>query len=301
MAAITFSGIIVPMVTPFEKTNEQAINYGVGCELADRLIDAGVDGIFTFGSNGEFHVCTDDERIEFSAALIRHSNGRVPVIVGTGACSTRATIELSLRAQEVGASAVSVVNPYFLGISTSELAQHFAAVAEALDIPVLLYNIPKATGHVIPAEVLAEVAPISNICGIKDSSGDLSVLKEYVQVAQAHNVDVLVGSDGKISAAYELGVSGTVAGTANLITSVVVDLWQALCQGNKEAADQLQAEIEPLRDVLHEGSVPQVIKRALELSGVAVGCARRPVLPTTPEVDKQILSMLAHYGLSTQP
>ena len=251
----TFSGVIVPMVTPFRRDEGQTINYEAGEQLVERIIAGGASGIFTFGSNGEFHVCTPDEKIEFSKFVIEKVAGRVPVYVGTGSCSTREAVEMSKRAEDAGASAVSVINPYFMKVSDAEIEGYYEAVAESVKIPVLMYNIPKSTGTNLSPEVVARVAEIDNVKGVK--------LAAYIEAARGKDVDVLVGSDGKISAAHALGASGAIAGTANLITNVVVSLW-----------------------------------RALELAGVPVGPARRPVAETTPEVDEKVRAMLDHYGIA---
>lgn len=293
-----FKGIIVPMVTPFNRDARQTINYAAGEALVEKLIAAGADGIFTFGSNGEFHVCTPDEKIDFSAFVIQKVAGRVPVYVGTGACSAREAVEMSKRAEAIGASALSVINPYFLGISDRELVTYYTMVAESVDIPVMLYNIPNATGKNIPASVVAEVAQIDNVKGVKDSSGNMENLQAYLDAARGNNVDVLVGSDGKISAAHAMGASGAIAGTANLITEVVVALWRALEAGDAAEAERLQAEIEPIRDVLHLGSTPQTLKRSLELAGYEVGPARFPVTEVDCTVDEACLDMLDHYGIA---
>lgn len=293
-----FQGIIVPMVTPFNRDDAQTINYEAGEKLVEKLVAAGVSGIFTFGSNGEFHVCSADEKMEFSKFVIEKVAGRVPVYVGTGACSTHDAVEMSKRAEAIGADALSVINPHFLGISDAQLAGYYRMVAESVKIPVMLYNIPKATGKNIPKEVVAEVAQIDNVKGVKDSSGNMDNLKGYLEAAAGNDVDVLVGSDGKISEAHALGASGAIAGTANLITEVVVDLWKALEAGNADEAARLQAEIEPIRDVLHLGSTPQTLKRSLELAGYEVGPARHPVTEVAEGVDEKVIAMLDHYGIA---
>ena len=293
-----FQGVIVPMVTPFNRDVDQTINYEAGEQLVEKLIAAGVSGIFTFGSNGEFHVCSADERIDFSKFVIEKVAGRVPVYVGTGACSTREAIEMSKRAEAIGADALSVINPYFMGISDAQVANYYRMVAESVKIPVMLYNIPKSTGKNLSKEVVAEVAQIDNVKGVKDSSGNMDNLKDYVDAAAGNDVDVLVGSDGKISEAFKLGASGTVAGTANLITDVVVGLWRALEAGDEAEAARLQAEIEPIRDVLHLGSTPQTLKRSLELAGIPVGPARFPVTEVAEGVDEKVIAMLDHYGIA---
>ena len=293
----TFKGVIVPMVTPFNRDEEQSINYEAAEQLLEKLISEGADGIFTFGSNGEFHVCNPDEKIMFSKFIIEKTAGRLPVYVGTGACSTIEALYMSREAEAIGADALSVINPYFLGISDQQLVEYFKTVAASVKIPVLLYNIPKGTGKNISTEAVEQLVTIENIKGIKDSSGNIDNLKDYLDAAAGHGVDVLVGSDGKISEAHALGAQGTIAGTANLITKVVVDLWKALEAGNAEEAARLQAEIEPIRDILHLGSTPQTLKRSLELAGYPVGPARFPVTEVAEGVDEKIYAMLDHYGI----
>ena len=305
----TFSGVIVPMVTPFNRDENQSINYEAGEQLVEKLIAGGASGIFTFGSNGEFHVCTPDERIEFSKFVIEKVAGRVPVYVGTGACSTHDAVEMSKRAEAIGsvhehrqsvdmADALSVINPYFMGINDDQLKGYFETVAASVSIPVMLYNIPKSTGKNIPASVVAEVTQIDNVRGVKDSSGDMENLKSYIEASAGHDVDVIVGSDGKISAAHALGATGAIAGTGNLITEVVVNLWKALEAGDEAEAQRLQAEVEPIRDILHLGSTPQTLKRSLELAGYPVGPARFPVNEVADGIDEKIVAMLDHYGIS---
>jgi len=268
----TFKGVIVPMVTPFNRDEEQSINYEAAEQLLEKLISEGADGIFTFGSNGEFHVCNPDEKIKFSKFIIEKTAGRLPVYVGTGACSTKEALYMSREAEAIGADAISVINPYFLGISDQQLVEYFKTVAASVKIPVLLYNIPKGTGKNISKEAVEQLVTIENIKGIKDSSGNIDNLKDYLDAAAGHDVDVLVGSDGKISEAHALGAA--------------------------EEAARLQAEIEPIRDILHLGSTPQTLKRSLELAGYPVGPARFPVTEVAEGVDEKIYAMLDHYGIA---
>ena len=293
-----FQGVIVPVVTPFNRDDAQSINYEAGEKLVEKLIAEGANGIFTFGSNGEFFVCSNEERLAFSKFVIEKVAGRVPVYVGTGACSTKDAVEMSKAAEAIGADALSVINPYFMGISDDQLKGYFTMVAESVNIPVMLYNIPKCTGKNIPADVVAEVANIDNVKGVKDSSGNMDNFKAYLDATAGKDVDLLVGSDGKISAAHALGAAGAVAGTANLITKVVVDLWKALEAGDAAEAARLQAEVEPIRDVLHLGSTPQTLKRSLELAGYEVGPARYPVNEVGEGIDEKCIAMLDHYGFA---
>lgn len=290
-------GVIVPIVTPFNRDEAQTVNYAAADKLVDKLVAAGVDGIFTLGSNGEFHMCSHDEKVDFSKHVIEHVADRVPVYVGTGACSAYEACELSREAEAMGAAGVSVINPYFMKVSDAEIVSYYTQVAESVSVPVMLYNIPKSTGMNISPAVLEELAPIDNVRAIKDSSGDMDNLAAYVEVGKKHGVDVLCGSDGKIMTAYGLGASGAVAGTANLIPEVIVNLVRAIEAGDTAAAEKYQADVEPIRDVLHMGSTPAMLKRSVELSGIEVGAARKPVADTC-EHDDAVRAMLDHYGIA---
>ena len=293
-----FEGIITPIVTPFNRDKEQSINYKATEELINNLIEKGVNGIFILGSNGEFHVIDEEEKVEFAKKVIEIVNHRVPVFVGTGACSTKETIRLSKKMEEVGADALSVISPYFIKPSDEELYNHFKDVADSVKIPIVLYNIPKLTGGNISKEVAGRLAEVDNIKAIKDSSGDLENLKGYIEAGRGKAFNVLVGSDSKISEGYNLGATGAIAGTSNVITEVLVRLDKALKTNVVDEAKKLQADIDVLRDVLKLGTVPSIMKRSVELAKIAeVGPARKPVREVNQEVDEKIKEMLSYYKL----
>ena len=293
-----FEGIITPIVTPFNRDKEQSINYEATEKLIEHLIKKGVNGIFILGSNGEFHVIDEDEKVEFAKKVIEIVNKRVPVFVGTGACSTREAIRLSKKMEELGADALSVITPYFIKPTDEELYDYFKEIANSVKIPIVLYNIPKSTGCNISKEVVEKLAKIENIKAIKDSSGNIDTLKGYIEVAQNSDLNVLVGSDSKISIGYNLGATGAIAGTSNVITDVLVNLHNALKANNTEEANKLQGDIDVLRATLPLGTVPSVMKRAVELANIApVGPARKPVNELSLETDKKIKEMLKYYKL----
>ena len=293
-----FEGIITPIVTPIKRNEDESLNVEAMKQLVDHLIEKGVSGIFPLGSNGEFHVLDNEEKMIFTKAVIDHVNQRVPVYVGTGACSTKETVQLSKQAEALGADALSVITPYFLKPTEEELIQHYTKVAESVKIPIILYNIPKATGVNISASVLKALTKVENIRGIKDSSGDLDNLKGYIEVTKGTNVNVLVGSDSKILAGYKMGATGAIAGTSNLITATLVGLDQAFRAGKIDEAQKLQQDIEELRKVLPLGTVPSILKRAIELAGIAkVGPARLPVEEVSVQAEEKIKNMLSHYQL----
>ncbi len=291
-------GIITPIVTPFKRDPEESINYEAADALVNHLIEHGVSGIFILGSNGEFHVIDEEEKVEFAKHIIEVVNKRVPVYVGTGCCSTRETIRLSKRMEALGANALSVITPYFLKPTDENLYAHYKAVAESVSIPIVLYNIPKATGCPLSPELVDRLADIENIEAIKDSSGEEDRLIAYADISKRKGLQLLVGSDSKISFAYGLGARGAVAGTSNVIVDTLVGLDKALKEGHSATAEKLQKDIDVLRGVLKLGTVPSVMKRSCELSGIAeVGPARRPVQELSAEDDVKIKEMLKYYGL----
>lgn len=292
-----FEGIITPIVTPFSTKNGQEINYEETDRLIDYLIEHGVKGIFPLGSNGEFHVLTSEERIAFAKHVIEYVNKRVPVYVGTGSNSVKEAIYLSQAAEAAGADALSVITPYFVKLRDEDIYQYYVKVAASVKIPIILYNIPGNTQNCISPEVYEKLAEIPNIKGIKDSSGKKELIDAFCEISQKYDLNFLIGSDSKISYAYEKGATGAIAGTSNLLTDNLVALDKALRKGDEVEAKKLQDSLEALRNVMHQGPVPSVLKKAVTLAKIAdVGDARLPEVSPTPELIEEIKKMLIGYG-----
>lgn len=291
-----FEGIITPVITPFCRDENQSVNEQALTKQIDWLIDHGVQGIFVLGSNGEFHVLDHDEKVAVTRCAVRAANGRVPVYAGAGACSTKEAISLAKDMEKAGADALSVINPWFLAPTDDDLYEHFKEVSESTELPVILYNIPKATGKVLSPELVDRLADLPGIKAIKDSSGNPELLAAYARIAQNKDFKLLVGSDSKISLAYSLGASGAVAGTSNLIPDILVGLDKALRAGDTEKSAKLQAAIEPLRAVLPLGTVPSVLKKAVELNGSCeAGPARKPVQELDSQTVDRVRAMVENY------
>lgn len=290
-----FEGIITPLVTPFNE--QQEINYEATAQLIEHLIAHGVKGLFILGSNGEFHVMEEEEKIAFAKYVIEKTNHRVPVYVGTGDNSTAAVIRLSKKMEELGADALSVITPYFIAPKEHELVEHYKMIANAVTLPIILYNIPKSTGINLSFEVVHKLASIKNIVAIKDSSGNMDNMKNYLKAAQGNDFEDLVGSDSKMLEVFKMGATAAVAGTSNLLTDIDVAIYNNYKHGNLEQAEHFQKEIEPLRDVLKLGTVPSVLKKAVHLMGIPVGSARYPVCELGEEATDKIKAMLAYYKM----
>lgn len=294
-----FTGIITPIVTPFNHDRRQTINYKATDQLIDYLINNGVDGIFPLGSNGEFTQLSPDERNKFAEHVIKHVNHRVPVYVGTGACSTKEAIDYAQAAEKMGADALSVITPYFFKLRDQDLYNYYRQIAESVNIPVILYNIPANTQNNISPEVLDKLAEIPNVAGIKDSSGDLAKIDTYLKVVKKHsNLHFLIGSDSKISYAFDHGATGAIAGTSNLLIKNLVSLAKALRVKDEITAQRLQASLDPLREIMHQAPVPLVLKRAVSLAGIAdVGDARGPELAPNEQLNEEIIELVKSYNI----
>lgn len=288
-----YKGIICAMITPLDEN--QDINPKATRELIDYLIDKGIYGLFILGTNGECYVLTDDEKVEFAKIVIEHTNNRVPVFVGTGGNSTREVINLSKKMEEIGADALSVITPYFVPPTQQELIAHYKAVASAVNLPILMYNMPGKTGINIEPESVRELAKVKNIVGIKDSGGKLENMKAYLQVTKDEDFGVFSGSDSLILDILKAGGQGAVAATANFLAEIDVAIYNNFIKGDLEAAQKAQNSIEELRRILKFGTIPSVIKQTVMLNGINVGAARLPATQPNGEKLEEIKRVVEAY------
>jgi 4-hydroxy-tetrahydrodipicolinate synthase len=270
-------GIIPALLTPL--TVQQKVNEPVLRQLANSLIDAGVHGLFALGTNGEFHLLTEEEKLKIAEVLVEEVNGRVPVIVGTGGNSTEEVISLSNKMERLGVDALSIITPYFVTPTQEEVIVHFQKIASSTSLPILLYNIPSKTGMSLDSQTVATLAKVDNIIGIKDSSGNFENIKQYIYETKEKDFSVLAGTDSLILKTLQEGGVGAIAATANMIPEIVVDIYNNWFQGNVDKAEEAQQKLQPLRDTFQYGTLPAALKKAVELSGLPVGPPKFPVQP----------------------
>ena len=199
MKTSDIKGIIPPVITPMNNDDEQTVNHEALRQQVERLLAGGVHGMFPLGTNGEAYALSFKEKEEILATVIDQVKGRVPVYAGTGCITTAETIRMSKRAEEMGADALSIITPSFALASQKELYDHYTAVAKAVNLPIILYNIPARTGNkLLPETVQALCRDVENIVGAKDSSGDIENLKAYIRLTRELDKDVaiLAGNDG---------------------------------------------------------------------------------------------------------
>ena len=285
-------GVFTALITPMN--SDESINFEELRRQVDRQFDAGVHGLFCLGTNSEFYALHDDERVEVAKVVVDQNCGRLPIIAGVGCVTTSDTINLAKSIAVLGVDALSVIVPYFVGLSQDQLYRHYKAVAEAVDIPVLIYNIPMRTGNNVEADTVKDLSKMENIIGIKDSSGKIENIKRLIEITE-DDFSVLVGSDSLILQTLVAGGQGAVAGCANPFPELMAGIYDAWKTGDMETAAQRQEKIAPFRSTFKLGNPNSIVKRAMVLMGQAVGPLREPANLVDPEIDEAIKAVLAEY------
>ncbi|RMV76119.1 4-hydroxy-tetrahydrodipicolinate synthase [Pseudomonas caricapapayae] len=287
-----FRGIIPALVTPF--TEDQQLDEQALRNLIENLLNAGVHGLFVLGTNGEFFTLSESEKLKIARITVEAAAGRVPVVVGTGAFATHEVIEMNKKMIDVGADALSIITPYFNAISQSELIRHYTAIADASELPLMMYNIPAKTGMSIGIGAVATLSQHPQIKGIKDSAGNFDALVQMMKY-RSEDFAVFAGTDSLIYWNLLAGGDGAVAATANAVPDVVMSIWNNFQSGDHEAARAAQEALRPLRDAFALGTMPVVLKTATQLLNVPVGPCRAPVQPLDAAALEKLHSLLAVY------
>jgi 4-hydroxy-tetrahydrodipicolinate synthase len=291
------SGILSALATPF--TPEGDVDEPRLRQLVERNIEGGVTGVVAGGSTGEFAAMTAAERRLLVETVVDQTARRVPVVAQTGAMSTAEAIGLSRHAQDAGADAVMLVTPYYEALTVAETMDYLRTVAGAVQVPVMLYNLPAATGVNLTPDLVRQLATeVENIRYLKDTSGDLGQAAQLVH----HHGDVIstfVGWDSLCLAAFVEGAAGAVAGTANVIPAELVSVYQAVRAGDLTAARTRWDRIYPLIDAMLAAPFIPAVKAALSEFGFPVGVPRAPVQELDPAMRQSIATLAA--TLKTTP
>lgn len=261
----------------------------------NREIKAGVDAVFCLGTNGEFYILDQEEKIRVMEIFVDETAGRVPVYAGTGCISTKETIELSRKAEEIGVDVLSVITPYFAALNQDELYAHYKAAAEAVNLPIVMYNIPARTGAALAPATVGKLAKIKNIVGIKDSSGNFNNILQYIDVAKEEEFAVLSGNDALILWTLLAGGTGGITAIANILPEIMVSIYRNWVKGDLEEAKKAQSSIAPIRDCFKYGNPNSIVKCATNLIGHPVGPCRAPFGMVSEEAKRAIWNTLNTY------
>lgn len=286
-------GVLTAIVTPFNE--EGGLNVQSLKEQVNRQLAAG-NGIFCGGTNGEFFVLNEQEKITVTAACVEEVAGRANVVAHIGEIATRETIRLGKQIEKLGVDAVSVITPYFVPLKQNELINHYTAVADAFSVPVFLYNIPARTGNTLEPQTVRVLAEHPNIIGIKDSAGSYESLSGFLNaVKDIDNFDVLNGPDSLIHRGFVEGCSACISGLANVAPNEINAIWSHFRAGDVEGSRQAQENVTGLRtDLYSVGFSPAAVKKAVQLMGYNVGESRYAV-SFTEEQQLQIRQIVTQY------
>ena len=287
-------GIIPALVTPFN--TDESLNLEVLGRLIEHVLAGGVHGVFVLGSQGEYFALESEEKRKVIEATLNAVRGRVAIYAGTGATTTREAIALTRMAESAGVDAVSVITPTFITPDEEEMYEHYRAIAASTRLPVLLYTNPARTGNRLSIDLVARLAAIDNIAGIKDSSGDIATTAAYIN-ATPPSFQVFAGRDTLILGTLLYGGAGSVAATGNVAPRLLVKIYDSWRSGDLDGARNAQAQLARLRDTFSLGTFPAVIKEALGMIGIDAGPCRRPVRPLGSRAHEQLKGVLTSLDL----
>src|SRR5512137_1069031 len=288
-----FKGSIVAIVTPFRNgaVDEQKLR-----ELVDFQIDNGTDAIVACGTTGESSTLDYEEHMDVIRIVFEQAKGRVPVIAGTGSNSTAEAIELTRKAKDIGVAGVLLVTPYYNKPTQEGLVRHYKAIADAVDIPQILYNVPGRTGVNMLPETVARLAPHRNIVAIKEATGSLQQASEVMALCGSQ-IDVLSGDDFITFPMMACGAVGIISVLANIMPKAVGDLVDAFVAGDLETARQLHLKTLEISNAMFIESNPLPVKTALGLMGKCSDQVRQPLCPLSDANKAKLAEILKEYKL----
>ena len=295
MKKTVFTGAGVAIVTPMFE--DGSVNYDVLGQLIEYQIENGTDAIISCGTTGESATLDNQEHCDVLSYTIKKVNGRVPVVAGTGSNDTRYAVELSRHAQEAGADALLMVTPYYNKTSQTGLINHYHYVADRVDVPIILYNVPSRTGCNIQPQTAVYLAKnVENIVAIKEASGDISQVATLMQMADGC-IDLYSGNDDQIVPMMSLGAKGVISVLSNVAPKEAHDIVAFYNEGKVKESCDLQLKALPLIHALFSEVNPIPVKKALNLMGKEVGPLRGPLSEMEEEHAAKLAEEMKKFGI----
>lgn len=294
MKKTIFKGAGVAVVTPMLQNGD--INYELLGEIIDNQIENSTDAVVICGTTGEASTMTDQEHIDCIDFAVKRVNGRVPVVAGAGSNDTQYAVELSREAKSLGADALLQVTPYYNKTSQRGLIAHFTAIADATDLPVILYNVPSRTGVNITPDTYKILAEHKNIVATKEASGNISQIAQ-IKAACGDALDIYSGNDDQIVPILSLGGIGVISVLSNVAPRQTHDICELYFNGEVSKSAKLQIELLPLIDALFMDVNPIPVKEAMCLMGCDVGGCRLPLVKMTSEQNQKLKEAMKQTGL----
>lgn len=291
-----FEGVATALITPFGP--DGSVNYAKLEELINKQIEDGVDGLVICGTTGESATLTEKEHMDVIRESVKFVNGRVPVIAGTGSNCTQTAIEMSKEAEEYGADGLLLVSPYYNKATAEGMYEHFADTANAVNIPVILYNIPGRTGVNIDPETIYRLAKdVKNIVAVKEASGNISNIAKIAALTAGLDFDIYSGNDDQVVALCAMGGKGVISVVSHVIPKEMHDLVMSFINGDAKKSLEIQNKYLSLINTLFIDVNPIPVKEAMNLLGYEVGGYRKPLTPMSDAHRDILRKELINVGL----
>lgn len=282
-----FTGVCTALVTPFHRGE---VNYPMLQQLLKQQLEAGIRAVVICGTTGEAPTLSDREKLELFRRAKEYVGDRCLILAGTGSNDTRHAIALSRAAEQAGADGLLLVSPYYNKATPEGLTAHYRAIAGAVEIPCIVYNVPSRTGLDIPVSIYRELAKIPNIAGIKEASGEIGKVSSVL--AECPNLTLWTGNDDQIVPAMALGAKGVISVISNILPVKTKALADAALDGDFDTAAALQLEMLPLIKALFSEVNPIPVKAAMEMIGFDCGPCRLPLTPMSNEKRAKLQQLL---------
>ena len=283
-----FTGVATALATPFTDTG---INLKEFENFIDLQIKSGINALVVCGTTGEASTMTKDEKIDLIKCAISVCNKRVPIIVGTGSNNTSIAIEMSKLAEKLGADGLLIVTPYYNKTTQNGLIEHYKFIANSVDLPIILYNVPSRTGMSISPETCLELSKIENIVGIKEASGNISKVAQ-ISALCGDNLPIYSGNDDQILPILSLGGQGVISVLSNINPSLALNITNSFFSGNINDAKNYQIKALPIINALFEETNPIPVKETLNLLGFNFGAPRLPLVQCSENLTEKLNKLI---------
>jgi len=292
MSNTIFRGTATAIATPMFE--DGSINFEEFGKMLDFQVRGKADGVVVCGTTGESATMTDEEHVETIRYCVKKIGGRIPVIAGTGSNDTAYAIELSKEAETLGADALLLVTPYYNKTSQRGLVKHFTAIADSVNIPIVLYNVPSRTGISIAADTYKELAQHPNITAVKEASGNMDLM---MQISANTDLDIYSGNDDEVLPCLALGGKGVISVSSNVCPKEKHDEVMLFLEGKHEEALAIQKRLLALEKALFMDVNPIPVKQALNIMGFKAGECRLPLCGMTEEMNGRLKAVMEPLGL----
>ena len=288
MKKVLFKGAGTAIATPFD---ENGVNLNEFKKIIEFQISEGIDSIIVCGTTGESSTMTEEEKISAIECAVKTSNGRVPIIAGTGSNNTAQAIKMSKIAESLGVDGLLLVTPYYNKTTQKGLIAHYTAIAKEVSLPIILYSVPSRTGVNIAPETCLELSKIDNIVAIKEASGDLSQIAKIAHLC-GDNLTIYSGNDDQILPILSLGGLGVISVLSNVKPKLTHQIVQNFLDGNIKEATKMQLDSIPLINALFAEVNPIPVKAALNIIGYNYGEPRLPLIPASDGLKEKLKGLL---------